>query len=257
MLPYYSPLKVAEVFRMYEALFPGRIDLGLGRAPGGDGHTAQAINPHAFSATDQFPVQVQELVGWLDASLPEGHPFADVSAMPSGATSPQVWLLGSSDYSGRLASCLGLRFAFAHFINAQGGDAVSRAFRRDYQASVRERGPVSMVCVFVICADTTAEAERLAASIDHRRLLMALGHEGPVATAEEALAFPYTDRDRLIMERERSRAVIGTADRVKDRLLQIAEAYEADELMVVTITGDYASRQRSYELLASAFGLTR
>jgi luciferase family oxidoreductase group 1 len=242
---------------MHEALFPGRIDLGIGRAPGGDGRTAQAINPYAFSATDQFPAQVQEVVGWLDESLPQQHPFADIRAMPSGATSPQVWLLGSSDYSGRLAAYLGLRFAFAHFINANGGDAVSRAYRNDYRASAREQHPASMVCVFALCADTAAEAERLAISIDHRRLLMALGREGLVATVAEAQAFPYSERDRLIIERDRSRAVIGTPDTVKQRLLQIANDYVADELMIITITGDYASRKRSYELLADAFGLRR
>ncbi len=255
LLPYYSALKVAEIFRMHEALHPGRIDLGIGRAPGGDGRTAQAINPQAFSAIDQFPVQVQELVGWLDEALPEQHPFADIRAMPSGATSPEVWLLGSSDYSARLAAYLGLRFAFAHFINAHGGDAVTRGYRHEYRASARDAHPVSMVCTFALCAETTEEAERLASSIDHRRLLMALGREGPIATVDEAHAFPYSDRDRLIIERDRARAVIGTPELVKEKLLSIVDAYEADELMIITITGDYASRLHSYELLAGTFDL--
>jgi luciferase family oxidoreductase group 1 len=255
LLPYYSPLKVAEVFRMYEALFPGRIDLGIGRAPGGDMVTAKAMNIHAFDDMDRFPSQVQEVVGWLDDNLAPEHPYSMVRAMPSGRTAPQVWLLGSSDYSGALSSYLGLRFAFAHFINAHGGDVVTRDYRSSFRPSARESSPYSMVCVFALCAETDAEAERLAASIDHRRLLMATGREGPIATVEEARAFPYTDRDRAVIQRERSRAVIGTPDKVKARLLEIRDAYGADELMVITITGDYAARLNSYRLLAEAFAL--
>lgn len=255
LLPYYSALKVAEVFRMYQALFPGRVDLGIGRAPGGDRLTANAINPHAFEDLDAFPRQVIELVGWLDDALPEDHPYQSVRAMPSGETSPEIWLLGSSDYSGALAAYLGLRFAFAHFINANGGDAVSRAYRADFRASLRDAAPHSMVCVLVICAETEAQAERLAAPIDHRRLLMAIGREAVVASTEEALAYPYSEREREIVRRERARAVIGAPDRVKARLLEIRDAFSADELMIITITGDYGSRLKSYELLAQAFGL--
>ena len=255
MLPYYSPLKVAEVFRMHEALHPNRIDLGMGRAPGGDRMTANAMNAHAFDDMEGFPRQVMEVVGWLDRTLPEEHPYASVQAMPAGLSSPEVWLLGSSDYSGALAAYLGLRFAFAHFINAQGGDAVARAYRNDFRPSLRESAPYAMVCVFALCAETEAEAQRLAASIDHRRMLMAVGREAPIATVAEAQAYPYTDRDRAIIERERARAVIGTPDRVKARLMEIANAYSADELMIITITGDYASRTRSYELLAAEFAL--
>ena len=255
MLPYYSPLKVAEVFRMHEALHPHRSDLGMGRAPGGDRMTANAMNAQAFDDMEGFPRQVMEVVGWLDRTLPEEHPFATVQAMPAGLSSPEVWLLGSSDYSGALAAYLGLRFAFAHFINTQGGDAVARAYRDDFRASLREPAPYAMVCVFALCAQTEADAQRLAASIDHRRLLMAIGREAPIATVEEARAYPYTERDRTIIERERSRAVIGTPDTVKARLMEIAGAYAADELMIITITGDYASRMRSYELLAEEFAL--
>jgi luciferase family oxidoreductase group 1 len=256
LLPYYSPLKIAEVFRMYENLFPGRIDLGIGRAPGGDRMTANAMNARAFDDMDAFPRQVMDVVGWLDRTLPEDHPYALVQAMPTGVSSPEVWLLGSSDYSGALAAYLGLRFAFAHFINAKGGDTVSQAYRRDFRPSAREAAPCSLVCVFALCARTAEEAERLASSIDLRRLQMATGRESVIATVAEAQAYPYTDRDRDIIRRERDRAVIGTPDTVKARLLEIAGAYATDELMVITITGDYATRMRSYELLADAFKLT-
>ncbi len=255
LLPYYSPVKIAEIFRMYEALFPGRVDLGIGRAPGGDMLTAKAINPISFYASDEFPQQVVDMVGWLDDELPDDHPFKRVRAMPTGPGAPEVWLLGSSDYSGALAAHLGLRFAFAHFINARGGDGVSRAYRDGFRPSGRESQPYSMVCVFVICAHSAEEAERLAAPIDHRRVLMATGRESLVPTTEEALAWEYSEQDRAIIKRERERAVIGTPDSVNNRLLEIQEAFKADELMLITITGDYASGLRSYELVAQAFDL--
>jgi luciferase family oxidoreductase group 1 len=256
LLPYYSALKIAEQFRMLEALFPGRIDLGIGRAPGGDRLTAQAVARGPYAFADDFPEQVRDLVGFLDACLPPEHPFAPVKAMPAGASSPEVWLLGSSDYSGALAADLGLRFAFAHFISARGGDAVMRAYKENFRPSPREAAPRALVCVFVICAETAAEAERLAGSIDLRRLHMALGIDSPVPTAEEAAAHRYTDRERAFVLSQRERLVHGAPDEVRDRLLGLAERFAADEMMIITITGDYSSRLRSYELLASAFGLS-
>ena len=255
LLPYYSPLKVAEVFRMYEALFPGRIDLGIGRAPGGSLLTARAMNADAFGGEDRFPTQVQETIGYMDDALPQDYPFHAVKAMPSGPTSPEVWLLGSSDFSGSLAAYLGLRFSFAHFISAHGGPAVMRAYRSDFRPAYRYPDPYCMVAVFAICASTREHAERLAGSIDLRRLQMARGQEAPVATPEEALARSYSEPERAIIEKERARAVIGTPEHVKARLLELKAQFHADEVMVVTITGDYASRLRSYELLAEVFEL--
>jgi len=255
LLPYYSALKVAEQFRMLEALFPGRIDLGVGRAPGGDRLTAQAVARGPYAFADDFPEQVRDLVGFLDRTLPREHPFARVKAMPAGDASPEVWLLGSSDYSGALAAELGLRFAFAHFINARGGDAVMRAYRAAFKPSAREPAARSLLCVFVICAETSAEAERLAAPIDLRRLHMALGIDAPVPSYAEAAAHRYGERERAYVLAQRERLVLGDPDEVRRRLLDLAEQYAADELMIITITGDYASRLRSYELVASAFGL--
>lgn len=255
LLPYYSAAKVAEIFRMHEALFPGRVDLGIGRAPGGDMLTAKALNPISFYADDSFPQQVADLVGWLDDTLPDDHPFKRVRAMPAGSGAPEVWLLGSSDYSATLAAYLGLRFAFAHFINAHGGDDISRAYRHGFQPSQRESEPCALACVFVICADTQEQAERLAAPIDHRRALMATGRESRILPTEQALAWQYSEQEQAIIQRERQRAIVGTPDTVREQLLDIQRAFEADELMVITITGDYGSRLRSYELLAEAFAL--
>lgn len=255
LLPYYSPFKVAEQFRMLEALYPGRIDLGIGRAPGGDQTTALAMGEGRYAGAEHFPEQVQYLVAYLDDALPPGHPFANVKAMPTGSTAPQVWLLGSSDYSGALAAQLGLRFAFAHFISAQGGDAVMREYKRRYQPSQREAAPNSLLCVFVICAETAAEAERLSGSIGLRRLNMDYGVNAPVPNHAEVAAYPYTDADRQRIAYHRRRVVLGTPPEVKAKLLEIRGISEADELMIITITGDYGSRLRSYELLAQAFGL--
>lgn len=256
LLPYYAPLKVAEVFRMLEAIAPGRIDLGLGRAPGGDLTTARALANGEYSHAAEFPEQVVDLVGFLDGTLPEGHPFRRIKAMPEVDTAPQVWLLGSSDYSGALAAHMGLRFAFAHFINAQGGDAVMQAYKERFRPSPRESAPAAILCVFVICAETDEEAERLAGSIDLRRLHMATGVDAPVPTLIEAHAHRYTDRERAYIASQRSRIVLGSPDTVKARLEQLAAQYRADELLLLTITGDYASRRRSYELMAEAFALT-
>lgn len=255
LLPYYSPLKTAEVFRMLEALYPGRIDLGIGRAPGGDMTTARAMGGGAYSGAEDFPEQVQDLVGFLDDSLPADHPFARVRAMPAGPTAPQVWLLGSSDYSGALAAHLGLRFAFAHFISAQGGDAVMREFKAKFQASPRERSAASLLCCFVICADSDEEAEQLAKCIDLRRLHMALGVDAPVPTLAEADSRNYSPQERAYIQQQRARLVLGSPATVKARLLELAAQYGADELSILTITGDYASRRRSYQLIAAAFGL--
>ena len=255
LLPYYSPLKIAEQFRMLEALFPGRIDLGIGRAPGGDQATATAMGQGRYPSADDFPEQVQYLAAYLDDDLPEDHPFAHVRAQPAGPTSPQIWLLGSSDYSGALAAQLGLRFAFAHFISARGGDAVMRDFRSRYQPSAREPQPQALVCVFVICAESQAAAERLAQSVDLRRLNMDYGVNAPVPTLAEAERYPYTEVDRQRIAHHRRRVVLGTPDVVKQRLLEIQSEFAADEQMVITITGDYDTRLHSYELVAAAFGL--
>ncbi len=253
LLPYYSAFKVAEVFRMLEALYPGRIDLGLGRAPGGDQRTAHAVAGGQFPSADDFPQRVWELVGHLDGTLPDDHPHKRVRVQPGGDTAPEVWLLGSSDYSGLLAAQLGLRFAFAHFINAKGGDAVTRAYRERFQPSAREKTPAAIVCVFAICAASDAEAERLATSIDLRRLHMALNLDTPVPTLEEAARHVYTDEEKRYVLGQRERAVIGGPEKCRRELTALVERYGADELMVITITGDYATRLRSYELLAETF----
>ena len=252
LLPYYSAFKTAEVFRMLEALYPGRIDLGIGRAPGGDARTAQAVGGGQYPDARDFPEQVWQLVGHLDGTLPGEHPFRGLRVQPEVGTAPQVWLLGSSEYSGALAAQLGLRFAFAHFINPHGGDAVTRAYREGYRASAREPQPQAIVCTFAICAESDEQAERLAASIDLRRLHMALNLDTPVPTLEEALRHEYSEEQRRYVMGQRARAIIGGPGKCRGEIESLAARYAADEVMVLTITGDYGSRLRSYELLAES-----
>ena len=249
LLPYYSAFRTAETFRMLEALYPGRIDLGVGRAPGGDPRTAQAVGGGKFPDASHFPQQVWELAALLEGTFPQKHP----RLQPEVDTVPEVWLLGSSDYSGALAAELGLPFAFAHFINPRGGDEVSRLYREKFKPSGKRTGPRVIVCTFAILADTDDEAERLAAPIDLRRLHMALNIDSPVPSYDEAARHRYSEEERRYVLSQRARAVIAGRDRARRELKDMVERYTADELMVLTITGDYDSRRRSYELLIEAF----
>jgi len=257
LLPHYSPLKVAEVFRMLEALYPGRIDLGIGRAPGGDMRTARALREDGFDDPGRFPAQISELVDFIEVSSSEDRPATRLRVQPQGKGGPDIWLLGSSDYSGALAAQVGLRFAFAHFINPHGGDTVMKAYRQNFRPSRNLPSADGLVCVSVICAQSDEEAQRLAISMDLRRIHMATGVEAPIPTVEEANAHPWTERERAYVTQQRPRMVCGDAGHVKTALQELAARYAADELMLLTITGDYASRLRSYELVAEAFGLAR
>jgi luciferase family oxidoreductase group 1 len=253
MLSHYSALKVAENFRMLETLYPGRIDLGIGRAPGSDRLTARALahGPGALGI-EQFPDQLQDLVGYLHNDLPSEHPFRSVRVQPAGPTSPPIWLLGSSDQSAGYAAGLGFAFSFAHFINPFGGPEVMAAYRRYFRPSAELAEPVGSVGITVLCADTAAEAEELAACLQLWRLRNEAGQPGPVPTREEAAAYPYTPQDRARLAANRGRLIAGDPPTVRRELLELAATYGVDELVVVTICPDFAARLRSYELLAEA-----
>ncbi len=255
LLPYYSAFRTAEAFRMLEALYPGRIDLGIGRAPGGDQRTAMAVAGGKYPDADDFPERVWQLVAHLDGTLPNDHPYRRLRAQPEVGTAPEVWLLGSSGYSGALAAQLGLRFAFAHFINAQGGDAVTRAYKERFTPSDRDGEPHALVCVFALCAESNAEAERRMQSIDLRRLHMALNLDTPVPTPEEAARHRYSAEERAYVQGQRARAVVGSPQSCRAQLEELAGRYAADEVMLLTITGEYETRTASYELLAAELGL--
>jgi luciferase family oxidoreductase group 1 len=255
MLSHYSPLKVAENFRMLETLFPGRIDLGIGRAPGSDERTARALRSGGGVGLEHFPAQLRDLLAFVHDQVPPGHPFAGVHAMPSGPTAPDVWLLGSSDEGGALAAHFGTAFSFAHFINSEGGADVTRAYRRDFRPSPWLSEPRASIAVFVVCAETEAEARRLAQSRDLFIARLYTGRAGPFPSVEEAEAYPYSERELAIIDHARARTIAGTPAQVRARMLGLGREYEVDEFVVVTITHDPKARLRSYELLAAAFGL--
>jgi len=253
MLPYYSAFKIAEQFRMLEALFPGRIDLGVGRAPGGDMKTARAVSAGRFDS-DVFPHQVADLAVLFSGKLPPGHYAEGLVLQPLVETSPELWILGSSDFGGALAAELGIRFAFAHFINPEGGEHVAQSYRQTFKPGL-EAAPYSAVALFVICADTEREAADLAAAVDFRRVQMAYGLNAPIPTVAQALAQKYGERERAIIETQRARSLIGTPEQVVDRMLELQALFVADEIVVLTVAASYAARSRSYELLAEAFEL--
>jgi len=256
MLPYYSPFKVAEQFMMLEALFPNRIDLGVGRAPGGDMRTAQAVAAGDYNRGDIFPQQVADLVGLMKGTLPADHVAQGVLLQPQVETRPQLWVLGSSEFGGLLAAQLGIRFAFAHFINAHFGHQVAHAYRERFKAG-NEAQPYLAAAVFVICADTEQEAADLEKAVDLRRVQMAYGLNAPIPNIEQGLAQEYGEREKLVIDREKPRSIIGTPEQVTERMLDLQAQFQADELVVLTVAGSYRARLRSYELLADAFQLGR
>jgi luciferase family oxidoreductase group 1 len=256
MLPHYSALKVAEQFRVLEAIAPGRIDLGVGRAPGSDRLTAYALNPNAGAAED-FPRQVHELRAWVSGEpLDAHHPFAAIRAQPQGPTSPELWILGSSDYGARLAAHFGLPYAFAYFFSeGRGAEEALALYRRSYRPSARHPQPQATICVFALAADTAAEAWRQFATRAHWRVGFERGVREPLVAPEVAAAYPYAAAELATIEALRRMAIVGTGEAVAARLEELARHLSLDEIVVVTWTHDPAPRHRSYELLARAFRL--
>ena len=258
MLSHYSAFKVAENFRLLETLYPGRIDLGLGRAPGSDQRTAAALSypgrPRDISA---FPEQITDLLGYLGDDLDPQHPFAAVHAGPGKGSMPEVWLLGSHTESAYLAAMLGLPFSYAHFFAMQSehGPAIVEGYRRHFRPSAYLSEPRVGVGVHVLCAETEAEARRLATSRNLAKLKTALGQRGGVPSVETALAYHYSPQE-LAYIAEFSRSYIdGTPQQVKAALEALAEQYQTTDLSIVTICYGFVERVRSYELVAEVCGL--
>jgi len=255
MLPHYSALKVAEQFRALEAIAPGRIDLGLGRAPGSDGRTAYALNPNAGTAADHFPAQLRDLLGWLGDGLPENHPFREVRASPEVTTAPEVWVLGSSDYGAQVAAFFGLPYCYAHFITDGRGAAEALHMYREGYRDMRGQPARAAVAVYALAADSEAEAERLFKPRALWRLHRDRGHFPPLPTAEEAAAHLYSEAELVRIERMRERAIIGTGAMVRERLSALAEELRVEEVAILTPCHDAAARARSVTLIAEAFQL--
>jgi luciferase family oxidoreductase group 1 len=258
MLPHYAPLKVAEQFRVLEALAPGRIDLGLGRAPGSDQRTAQALNPQASIAAEHFPASVRDVMTWVSGgALPEMHPFAALQAQPLGPTAPEVWVLGSSDYGARLAAYFGLPYCFAHFFSDGRGAAEALAtYHREYRPSAAWPEPHAALCVWAVAADTAEEARRLSTSRQYWRIIRDRGQYVPIPTPEEAAAFPYTESEQARLRQMQETMIAGTGPDVVTQLEALATRLGAAEIAIVTATHDSDARRHSYTLIAEAAGLS-
>jgi luciferase family oxidoreductase group 1 len=253
MLPHYSPLKVAESFSVLSALFPGRIDLGLGRASGTDPMTTFALQrDRRHAAPDDFPQQLAELLAYLEDDFPSDHPFARLAALPGLPEAPEPWLLGSSPQSAIWAGQLGLPYAFADFINREGAPIAAR-YREGFDPGQRLPAPRTAVAVWALCAEDGEEAVRLTASHKMAFAMLVRGRPIPVPPVEKALRFLASQGDD---GGRRRRMVAGDPATVRAGLEAVAAEYGAEEVIVVTITHDHAARRRSYELIAEAFGLT-
>jgi len=249
MLPHYAPLKVAEQFRVLEALAPGRIDLGVGRAPGSDMRTAQALNRDAHLAAEAFPELVRDLQAWT--SLPRHR---GITAHPLGPHAPELWILGSSDYGARLAAHFGLPYAFAYFFtDGQGAEEAIALYRSTYRPSERHPRPQATLCVWALAADTAEEAQHHALSRERWRVDRQRGVFGALQSPDEIAAQGFAAGDMPVVESMRRKAFVGTGDQVAEQLRALAARFEMDELVVNTWAHDPGVRRRSYALLADRF----
>src|SRR5690242_9573250 len=254
MLPNHAPLMVAERFKVLPIFFPGRIDLGLGRAPGTDPATSYALRRRqGISEEDDFLERFNELMLLETRGFPPGHPFQNVRAMPFDVPLPPIYLLGSSDYSAQLAGHIGAAFSFAHhFANFDAVEAM-RLYRDNFKPSPSHDKPYAILATHVVCADSDQEAERLAATVDLNIVRRAKGEYLPLASPEESRSYDYSPVDKARIAQNRTRLAVGSPETVKARLAPLIETTKADELMVTTMIFDHEARKRSYELLAKAF----
>lgn len=250
LLPHYKPYKVAETFNVLATLFPSRIDLGIGRAPGGSAEVTEALSGQFLQQVWRMPESVEELLHFLHHDFPKDHLYASVTAAPRPSSPPQTWLLGTSEKSAKLAAEKGMAYAFGHFMSEKQGPDILKSYRESFMP-IRQQTPESIVAVSVICAETTEMAEDLALCgflwrIQHSK---GEGQQG-VPSLEEAKSYPYTEEEKNMIENMKKKIIIGNPAKVKEELQKLQSLYEADEMMIVTIAPSYEDRMRSYELIA-------
>ncbi|MDB6062572.1 MAG: hypothetical protein JWM78_2675 [Verrucomicrobiaceae bacterium] len=255
MLPHYSPYKVAENFKLLGAMYPGRVDCGVGRAPGGHQHVANALRYGSPLGPEYFPNKVADLDALLRDQSPPTPGMERARAMPVIETAPELWMLGSSEDSAHLAGRMGLPYSVAYFINPRAGDDILRTYRREFRPSPNADKPYASLGVFVLCAETEAEAKRLESSRGLWLLGVYSGQDNPVQSVETALSQNYNEQEQSLLRKFVRSAAIGTPAQVKEQLEALVERFDADELVVVSVAHDFAARCRSYELLAEVWGL--
>lgn len=261
LLSNYSPLHVAETFRVLESLYPGRIDLGLGRAPGGDRRVAAALAayPSRDREARQYAEQVADLIGYLSGKVNPAGPFAGIRAGPTDGGMPEIWLLGSGVESAQLAARRGLPLSLAHFLSNGGaqGPAIAEEYRRTFKPSPLLAEPKVNIAVSAVCAESEQAAEHLASSLWLMRLRAARGQAGAVESPDDARAHASTPEDVAFLKHARQSDVVGNPQQVMMGLEKVAALYRVDDLSVITICYSFAARVRSYELIAEACGLGR
>lgn len=251
MLPHYSAYKVAENFKLLEALYPGRIDAGVGRAPGGMPRATYALHNGSYRDANIFPQQVNDLLMYLNDTMPADHPYTGLQATPVTETAPPVWVLGSSPSSGLLAAEKGLPYMFAQFINGEGGPSYAARYREQFQPSDYLQQPEQAVAIFFACAETEEEAERIVSSLDLSRIMLEQGiPSNGTPSPETARAYPYSHYEQLRVLENRKRMIVGTPKTVRAQIEQLAEDYGANEVMLVMIAYDFQDKLKSYELIA-------
>ena len=257
MLPNHAPLVIAEQFGMLEALHPGRIDLGLGRAPGTDQITAAALRRSAEPLSDEdFPQQLGELIGFFNGEFPDGHPLNWVKAVPGKGDRPEIWLLGSSGFSAQLAGILGMPFSFAHHFSPRNTLPALELYRKSFRRSEILDEPRAMVAVAVIAASDDERARWLSGPARLSMARLRAGKPTRFPTPEEAAEHEFSESEEASISSLSGSAVIGGPDRVREGLDELVEQTAADELMITTMTHAHADRIRSYEIVAELYGLT-
>lgn len=256
LLPHYRPYKVAEIYHMLAALFPGRIDIGIGRAPGGSAEATMALTDHYLEQVYKMPEKVEELLHFLRQDFPADHPYAKVTASPLPPVPPHPWILGTSDKSAMLAAGKGLAYAFGQFMSDQSGAEIVDSYQKHFQAGKNFSSPNSIVTVAALCAETAEKAEELSLSARLWRIQQGKGvNLGGVPSVEEAKNYPYTKEELEQMQAMRRNMVIGNPQEVKDQLQSLQAQYGTEEWMLVTITHSYEARLESYRLIAEEMGI--
>ncbi|MDL4840170.1 LLM class flavin-dependent oxidoreductase [Aquibacillus rhizosphaerae] len=254
MLTHYSAYKVAENFRLLEALYPNRVDMGVGRAPGGIPLATSALQEHKQTYHDAYTEQIKDLIFYLSGSQDPNHRFRGLKAMPDIKTVPELWMLGSSGGSAGLAGSLGISYAYAQFISGQHGGTVVENYKQRFQPSNLRKKPASMVAFFLVCAETDEEAEMLASSIDLQFLQIAKGEKNAaLLSPEQATKYSFSYLDKQIIHENRNKILVGSPQTIKKQLLRYSEEYQVEEFMLASMIYNFHAKVKSYQLLSEAF----